>query len=245
MFIHYRTEGLFLKKTDRGEAAQLFTVYTKDFGKLEILGKAIRKIKSKLKSGVDLFYLSDIEFIQGTTNKTLTDAILINKFKNLRGDLRKLKIAYQVSYIFDDLVRGQEKDENIWNLLIDGLGELDNLEPSSISQQLFYYYLFWKLLFFLGYQPQIYNCINCQDKLTPDKLYFDSREGGILCHGCFKKTKKGREISSEIVKILRFILENNFSRVKKLKIGLKHLRDIGIISNHYLSFIPKLATPKV
>jgi len=39
MFTHYRTQGIFLKKEDRGEADQLFTIYTKDYGKLEILGK--------------------------------------------------------------------------------------------------------------------------------------------------------------------------------------------------------------
>lgn len=39
MFVHYRTQGIFLKKQDRGQADELFIIYTKDFGKLEILGK--------------------------------------------------------------------------------------------------------------------------------------------------------------------------------------------------------------
>ena len=60
MFIHYRTNGVMIKKKDLGEADQLFTIYTKDFGKLEILGKAIRKISSKLRSGAELFYLFHI-----------------------------------------------------------------------------------------------------------------------------------------------------------------------------------------
>jgi len=65
MFVHYRTQGLILKKEDQGEADLLFTIYTKDFGKLEILGRAIRKISSKLRSGAEIFYLSEVEFIQG------------------------------------------------------------------------------------------------------------------------------------------------------------------------------------
>jgi len=47
MFLKYRTQGLIFKKEERGEADQLFTVFTRDFGKLEVLGKAIRKISSK------------------------------------------------------------------------------------------------------------------------------------------------------------------------------------------------------
>ena len=40
MAVHYRTYGFLLKKTDRGETDQLFNIYTKDFGKLEILSVA-------------------------------------------------------------------------------------------------------------------------------------------------------------------------------------------------------------
>jgi len=80
MFTHYRTEGFILKKIDRGEADRIFTVYTRDFGKLDLLAKAERKIKSKLRGGLELFYLSDIEFIQGKTHKTLTDTILVENF---------------------------------------------------------------------------------------------------------------------------------------------------------------------
>ncbi len=63
MAVHYRTQGFVLKKTDLWEADQVFSIYTQDFGKLKVLGKAIRKIKSKLRSGAELFYLSETEFI--------------------------------------------------------------------------------------------------------------------------------------------------------------------------------------
>ena len=90
MFVHYRTKGFVLKKECREEADQLFTLFTKDFGKLEVLGKAIRKISSKLRANIEVFYLTEVEFIQGKNQKILTDAILIEKFKNLRENLKKL-----------------------------------------------------------------------------------------------------------------------------------------------------------
>lgn len=239
MFIHYRTQGFILKKEDRGEADQLLTIYTKDFGKLEILGRAIRKISSKLRSSAEIFYLSEIEFIEGKTYKTLTDAILIDKFENIRRDLGKLKIAYQISEVFDSLIRGQEKDDNIWNLLINTFGELSN-QKLKIKNQLIYYYFLWKLFSFLGYRPQLSNCFFCQKRLSLGKLYFNFKEGGILCPICFKKIKKGKLISPELIKILRFILEKDWPEVKKLKIDIFHLKDLKKISDSYLSFLPKL-----
>ena len=126
MFNHYRTQGFILKKTDQGESDRIFTIFTKDFGRLELLAKAERKIKSKLRAGLELFYLSEIEFIQGKIYKTLTDAILIEKFQNLRNDLGKLYIAYKISEDLDNFVRGEEPDEKIWHLLNETFEKLNN-----------------------------------------------------------------------------------------------------------------------
>ena len=208
MFVHHRTSGFILKKVNRGEADQLLTIYTKDFGKLEILAKAIRKISSKLKSGAEIFYLSEIEFIQGKTRKTLTDAILIEKFENLRKDLKIIKIAYKVAEIFDESVTGQEKDESLWNLLNETFDKLNNQQLTINNQQLpepqrrvkkriyplclLYYYFAWNLLLILGYRPELYSCVLCQKKLVAGKLFFSAKEGGVICQKCFKELKLGK-----------------------------------------------------
>ena len=237
MFTHYRTQGFILKKTDRGEADRIFTIYTKDFGKLEILAKAERKIKSKLKGGLELFYLSEIEFVQGRTHKTLTDAILIENFPNLRKDPEKLPIAYGISEVLDSLIKGQEPDEKIWHLLNETFNKLNNSQLPTANYQLLYYYFLWNLLSISGYQPELYNCSLCEKNLLPEKLYFNPKEGGIICHDCFKKVKLVEEVKPDVVKILRIILEKNWATLSKLKIEGKYLKGLASVSKDYLSFI--------
>jgi len=239
MFIHYRTNGVMIKKKDLGEADQLFTIYTKDFGKLEILGKAIRKITSKLRSGADIFYLSDIEFIQGKTHKTLTDAVLIEKFENVRKDLGKLKITYKIADIFNGLVKGQEKDEILWNLLNEIFEKLNNLQFTISNLQLIYYYFLWNFLSLLGYTPELYNCPICQKRLTPENLYFNPKEGGLICNLCFKKIKRGKKIDLDTIKILRILLKGDWQTLKRLKIAPDDLQELKIISNYFLFYIKK------
>src|SRR4030042_2805392 len=219
MFIHYRTQGLILKKTDRGEASQLLTVYTKNYGKLKILGKAIRKIKSKLRSGADLFYLSDIEFIQGKTHKTLTDAILIDKFSQLRKELGKLSVANKISESLDNLARNEERDEKIWSLFLETFEILNGHRSSIKNFQLIYYHFFWKISTILGYKPELYSCSICQKKLIPNLLFFNYQEGGIICSRCFQKVKEGEKVSPEIIKILRFIITKDWPAISRLKIS--------------------------
>jgi len=237
MFVHYRTQGIILKKIDRGEADRIFTIYTKDFGKLELLAKAERKIKSKLRGGLEIFYLSEIEFIQGKTHKTLTDAISIEKFRKLRKSLKRLAIAYKISEVLDNLVKGQEPDEKIWQLLNEVFQKLNNLSFVISHWSLLYFYFLWNLLSILGYQPELYNCSLCQKKLIPEKLYFDPKEGGVICSGCFEKTKSGKKVEPEIVKTLRLILERNWQILSKLKIELKYMKPLELVSENYLFFI--------
>lgn len=240
MFPHYRTQGFILKKEDYGEADKILTVYTKDFGKLRFLGKSIRKIKSKLRGGVRQFSLSEIEFIQGRIYKTLTDSSTIEDFKNLRNDLKRLKVAYQITEVLDNLVKGEEKDDKIWNLIEGVFKKLDN-QRLKINNQLFYYYFFWNLFLILGYEPQLYNCLFCQKKLLPGNLYFSLKEGGIICLKCFKKIQKEKisadfiEINLSSVKILRIILKRDFITLSKLKIEPVSFKILKDISNSYLS----------
>ncbi|MCL5011221.1 MAG: DNA repair protein RecO [Patescibacteria group bacterium] len=236
---HYRTRAIFLAKEDRVEADQIFFVYTADLGKLEITGKAIRKIDSKLRSGAGLFYYSEIEFVQGKNQKTLTDAVLIDKFQNVLNEPAKLSIAAQICQIAHSLLGFEQPDEKVWVLLLFSLQGLGNLPLTAYSLQLTYYYFFWNLLTLSGYSPQLRFCAVCNKKLMPETFFFSPGEGGVVCWQCFGKIRKAREqclkeqginglkakdilakealeITVGAVKILRLILDARFNPIKQV-----------------------------
>src|SRR3990167_7638334 len=107
MTTSYRTAGFVFKKDDRFESDRNFSVFTKDFGRVEVLGKSIRKIASKLRGGIEIFSLSEIEFVQGKNRKTLTDAVLDKKFNNIYTPV-KLDISYKISGLVDNFIKGEE-----------------------------------------------------------------------------------------------------------------------------------------
>lgn len=239
MFTHYRTQAFVLKIENRGEADQLITVFSKDFGKLEILAKAIRKINSKLRSGVEIFYLSEIEFIQGKNYKTLTDAILIEKFDNIRRDFKKLKIAYKILEIINNLIKEQEPDRNIWQLLREFFFRLNQLKIKNFEEIILYFYFCWNLFALLGYEPELYCCLLCQKKLIPQKIFFSFKEGGLICQNCSKRLKLTNEISIETIKILRIFLKRNWFFLKKIKIKKENLNSLKKITQAYYRYIFK------
>jgi len=152
---HYRTQGIILRKQDMGEADRVFTVFTKDFGKLKLRAVSERKITSKLRGGLELFYLAEIEFIQGKTHKTIIDAFPLCSYPVLHSNLGRLRVMARFGEIADELIGGQESDEKIWNLLKETLLVLDRSVLKASALKTLAYYFLWNLLAYAGYGPSL------------------------------------------------------------------------------------------
>jgi DNA repair protein RecO (recombination protein O) len=249
MFTRYKTRALLLKEEARGEGDVLLTFFSEDFGKLEILARSLRKIKSKLRADLELFSLIQLEYIQGRHYKTLTDAEKIKSCQGLKKSPAKLIIAFHISRTIDSLVENQEEDERIWQLLLETFRRLDghyfkereyqvDVSNKSLLKdcwplKLIYHYFFWSLINILGYRPELYHCPLCQKKLKPENLHFSFSEGGIICQACFNtlsedEKKECFSIKPDVVKVIRLILEEQWSFLEKL--GLREKEKIAVDS---------------
>lgn len=240
MFIHYRTKGIVLKKRDRGESDQFFIVFTEDFGKIKILARAVRKITSKLRPAAEPGYYVEIEFIEGRSHKTLTDAVLLQKYSNARNSIAKLRIVFLITDIVDDFTGLQEKDRACFRNLKRSLEELDEFSVKSDGGlAIFYFYFLWNFIKHEGYLPELYCCTLCGDKAKKEKLFFSPSQGGIVCRICFPRMGRGSTISIEIdtLKALRFFLEKDWDSAKRLKMDNASLRNMRRVSTYYLEFI--------
>ncbi len=221
MAFRYRTKGFIFKKEDRSEADRLFSVFTEDFGRVEVLGKGIRKINSKLRGGIEIFSFSEIEFIQGKNRKTLTDATTLDKFYGV-GNSEKLKVGYHISRVLSHFIRGEEQDKKILDLVKNTFSELNKTE----SYFLLYYYFFWNFIAALGHAPELSNCASCHQKLKPHNLYFSNKDGGVICKNCAALKKEMEIISIDTIKLLRLILGNKWRDIIEIE---NKKRNSGII----------------
>jgi len=227
-----RTQGIFLDKQDRGEADQIFTIFTEEFGKIDVLGKAIRKITSKLRSGANVFYYSDIEFVQGKRHKTLTDVVVINKFIEINKNSDKTETANKISELIKNFASESEPDPLIWQLLLDVFLKL---EIGNWKLEIIHRHFLWNFLSVLGYGPELYKCCVCNKTLLPETLFFSAEEGGVVCWRCFDNNGIG--ITVETIKALRFWLQNNLQISLKLSFSGEARDNIGEIGELYCNFL--------
>src|SRR5205814_1274862 len=89
------TQGVVLSRTDFGEADRIIHFLTPDHGKVTGIAKGVRKSKSKLAGGIELFSISELTFIVGKSEiYTIISARLINHFDNIVKDLNRTNIGY-------------------------------------------------------------------------------------------------------------------------------------------------------
>lgn len=231
MFTNHKTEGIIIGSRKRRDADEIFTLYTKDFGKLDVVGRSIRKNGSKLKMGMSLFSLVEICFIEGKSCNTLTDVNLINSFKEAKKDLGKLSLFYRMAEVVSSLIYEQEKDKKIFLLLKESFSKINELSFSKDKLKLFYCFFTFDLLYFLGYKMYIEKCASCGDSVVND-CYFKPQEGGVVCKKCFLLKPGG--IYLEDVDLLKKFFENES---EKALLKNTHLF-ISILEN-YLKFIPE------
>lgn len=232
-----RATSFVFKKEDRSENDRIFFVFTKEFGRLKIFAKSIRKIGSKLKSGADIFSISQMEFVQGKTKKTLTDSIFVKRFSNIYSSPKRFSVAQKISQALDDFLREQEKDNKIFDLLEEVFEKLNDKNLKKENCDLVYYYFLWNLFSLLGFLPELEKCAECNLKLDPDEVYFSYKDGGAICKKCSSKNNKSQKINSDVVKILRMFLKNDWQTLSKLKIGFLSEKMLKEVSNGYYFYL--------
>ncbi len=209
MFTHYRTEGVLLQKKILGEGDELLIFYTRDFGKVTVLGKSIKKGNSKLKTQTMLFSHVEISFIQGKNYNTLTDAKTLNFFKKSRNILGKLSLFYRITETIDFFIHGEEKDEKIFSFLLSCFKKIEHSRMGEKELKLFFCFFSFRLLYFLGYKVYIEKCVFCKKRVSSG--YFNPKEGGLVCAKCFKKDPFG--IYLQDTDILKCFFKNDFRKI--------------------------------
>ncbi len=230
MFSRHRTKGVFLKSQDRGESDRFFTVYTSDFGKVNLFAKSIRKRESKLRFGTSFSFLNEIEFIEGKNYKTLTDIRIIDDYKLTRKNLSACTLAHKACEDVDLLTREEEKDRNVWLLLNTFLKRINCKEEMSIS---IYLCFIWKLFSFLGYKPELEQCVICSQKIKGNLFYFSAVEGGLVGPCCLEKANSPIAVTMKIIDLMKLFSKREFIFSEPEK-GNHLENEIWVLSEDYL-----------
>lgn len=163
----FRTQGIVLARTDYAEADRIITFLTPDHGKVDAIAKGVRKNKSKLAGGIELFSISDLSLIVGRSEiYTLVSSRLIKHYGNIVKDLDRTALAYEV---IKRLNRATEDaaEKAYFDLLSSAFAALDD---ESVGIALIELWFNMQLLKLTGHTPNL-STDTSGKKLQADKHY--------------------------------------------------------------------------
>jgi DNA repair protein RecO len=121
------TTGIVLSRTVYNEADRIVTFLTPD-GKVRAIAKGVRRGRSKLAGGVELFSVSELTFLKGRSDlSTLVSARLVKFYGEIIKDLDRMQWAYEVLKVMNRLVEEVAGPE-YFGLLNETLAVLNNLK---------------------------------------------------------------------------------------------------------------------
>lgn len=189
------TTAIILKRTDYGEADRILTLLTPDHGKLRLMARGVRRVKSKLAGGIELFSVSHVTFIAGRGEiGTLVSTRLDTHFSHIVQNIDRVQLGYDLIKRLDKATEDQAEAE-YFHLLQQSFAALDDISISADIVQLWFNA---RLLKLSGHEPNL-RTDTAGNKLEADRQYnFDIEAMTFTQHS------SGRFVAADI-KFLRLL----------------------------------------
>jgi DNA repair protein RecO (recombination protein O) len=231
---NYQTEAIVIKKTKLGEADRILTLYTPHLGKIQGFAKSVRKPKSKLAGHLELLTHSQVSFARGRNIDTITGSQTINSFVPLKTDLWLSSCALYVTELVEQFSAEHLENFPLFQLLLNTLGRLCQNYDNTLTLRYFEMHLLQES----GFRPRLDECVSCHTALTPTTNYFSPAAGGILCPSCrYNQNQVYYPLSVDTLKVLRFLQQQDFETVSRLKMSGDISRDVEQVLRRYIRYI--------
>jgi DNA repair protein RecO len=188
-----------LTRTDYGEADRIVTLLTPEYGKLRLMARGVRKVKSRLAGGIELFSISEIGFVQGRGELgTLISARLIEHYGLIIRDIERVQQGYTLIKMLHRATEDQTEPE-YFGLLQQTLAALND---PAISLELIGLWFQAQLLRLSGHTPNLRTDTSGQALAPAEHYLFDFDSVAFRPHA------EGQSTAAHI-KVLRLLCSDN------------------------------------
>jgi len=238
----YRTRAIVLKRREQGEADRVITVFTPGMGKRTYMARGVRKSASRKAGHLEPFTHTALMLAKGKTWDIITAAETVTSFRVLREDLDMAAHAYYFSELIDVFTQEQDSHPQLFDLLLKSLEWLEESPNPAILAR--WYEL--RLLRLVGFQPQLFACVECGDDIQPVTNYFSLEQGGVLCPRHGEGARGAEPIAVGTLKVLRYLQSQPYNAVAQLQLSPGRIRQMEKVLAGHIRYVleRRLKTPR-
>ena len=179
-----RTTAIILARVAYGEADRILTLLTPQAGKLSLMAKGVRKVKSKMAGGIELFSVSEITYLPGRGSMgTLISARLVRHYGHIVEDIARTMLGYELIKLLHKVT--EDAPEPAYYHLLEQTFSL--LDDRTITVEFIQVWFWAQLLVLAGHTPNLQKDVagaqlsaECQYEFDYDTTAFRAKADGAF-----------------------------------------------------------------
>jgi len=196
-----KTEAVVLKTQRSGETSKIVTLYSLKFGKLKVVAKGSRGLKSRFYGSLEpLNHVSIVYYFKETREiQFLSQADIIHAYENIKSDLNKYALATVICELIDR-TELEQANPYLFQILTDILNAIDQTGQNLLN------YLLWFILKFLkinGFNPDFDHCKVCKTENVERSVRFSIISGSFNCEKCSVQEPTAISVPAKTIQYLK------------------------------------------
>ena len=217
----FSTTGFVLRRRTHKETDRVYTFFSRDKGKIDLLSRGGSRPHSKLAPHLESFSLVRVFLVDGRGGFTLAGSDLEERFAT--GGVSQGFLMVSARHLTDLATRWHQPDERLYATLLEWMRfchRLEEIHPSRARWLLSALSL--KLMCHAGYAPELEHCLSCRIELSREGLFWSSAQGGSVCSRCRAREGdawlKTRSMLPDTLKLLRFARDRAWNDLLKIEL---------------------------
>jgi DNA repair protein RecO (recombination protein O) len=199
-----KTEAIVLHTRKQGETSKILSLYTLHFGRLSVMAKGARSLKSRYSGVLEPMNHLQIVFYRYESRDLhyLSQAEAVNPFPDLHGQLGKLALAAIPCEIIERNEAAGHANHPLFRLLLESLMVLDQAKS---GQRNVVRAFMLRYLDISGFKGAYRLCLGCREEKQRERQFFDFASGGYRCSDCEGMAGEGQPLSRRALQALHYL----------------------------------------
>lgn len=226
----FKSEGIVLRETEYNDADKLLTVLTKNYGRLTLKARGVRRSKSPIKSACQLLTYSEFTWQDYRGKATITEAASLEQFRELRDDIELLALGSYFAQAAELLAQEDAPDPALLSLLLNSLYAIGKLKkPQLLVKAAFEL----RAACLAGFLPDLSGCAVC-GREEAERL--NVTHGTLQCADCRTEALDGIRlpVSAGTLAAMRFIIGIPEKKLFSFSVGEDTLQELSNVTETYL-----------
>lgn len=218
-----KTKGIVIRRFNLNEADQIITLMTEDEGKISVLAKGSRRLKSRFCGRLEPFYHLSLNYFQGRDLGHLNEAEILDVYSPLESDLKSKSILFYMAEITAKLVADGQDCQEVYHLLRQCLTDFEE----SCSEIILHAYLV-KLLTQLGFMAPWDCCSRSNEAIDLSRPHFLSLRDASVVQVGYQESLDMR-LTPSVIKWVNYMQKENISSLKKVRPSQGEKAEVALI----------------